>query len=342
MAAVIPYTITIPSHKRVRNIPPMLRLFPSAVVVVDEQEREDYAQVVPEQQLLTHPSLDTLPKIRNWIIDNVPTHAVVQIDDDLRNVLSMVWRRPKKIVDPVMLQRIIENGVNIAHDLKKSCFCWGRMRMAMTSPSLKPFAFSRLISSSFVIVGKQARFDDSLPFNADLDLTLQLLLKERIVLQDTRFYFDHGSIEGEGGGAQAKRTTADMERWKQHIKSKWKAHVQVGIPASCRTSRHQGPNVAAGRGTFPTGSPSAANPCSGSSDPTTTHAGPVPAEIPRSLSLQVRPAPLFRVKPSTPRHHLSPPPNPVNAGLLDPCECRSENTLSNCNTYTVAAIYPAL
>jgi len=243
MSAVIPYTIVVPSHRRVANMRHILHLFPDALICVDEREEEAYREAVPRDQLWLHPShRDTMPRIRNWITDQAPTEAVVQIDDDLVHVLSTVWRRPRKITDPAAIRQIIENGINIAHDLGKSCYCWGRMRVSMAKniPNLCPFAFTRLASSTFVTIGRAApRFNDQLPFNSDIDFTLNLLLRERIVLQDTRFYINHGNIEGsDRGGLQGKRTAEGYEQWRRLMRAKWKSYVRIGrVPSVVNTGR---------------------------------------------------------------------------------------------------------
>lgn len=226
----VPYTVVIPSHARVANMPRMLHFFPDAIVCVDEREEHEYAQVVPRDQLLLHPTVPTLPKIRNWILDNVKTDGVVMIDDDLEKVLAMVWRRPRHITHPASIRQIVENGLQIAADLNKSVFCWGRVRLPMgDGASMKSFRMTCLISSSYAVIGRRFRFDESFACNADIDFTLQHLLKERVVLQDSRFYFDHGSIEGGRGGAQAVRSHEALQQWRIQMKAKWKQHILIGV-----------------------------------------------------------------------------------------------------------------
>lgn len=206
MSTRIPYTIMVPSHKRPANMPRILSLVPDALICVDKREEAVYRKVVPDKQLVLHPPLPTLSAIRNWMRDYVQTEAIIQINDDFVRVYSMVWPKRRVIVDPDAIRQILENGVNIGADLGQSLYCWSRVRMNGFYSNCKPFSFARLISGAFVLIGDKFRFDEELPYCADVDFALKILMGDRVMIQDTRFYFDLGSVDGQAGGFRTLQT----------------------------------------------------------------------------------------------------------------------------------------
>ena len=120
------YRIVVPSRRRVKNMPRLLGLLPTATVCVAEEEREAYAAVVPPKQLITHTIHTNLIDIRNWILDTVQEDCVVQVDDDFRGVIVLGKRRSRSIHDPEAIAELIENGLRVSSDLGVGVFCWGR------------------------------------------------------------------------------------------------------------------------------------------------------------------------------------------------------------------------
>lgn len=96
MNTLVPYQIVVPSHARRRLMPELLKKVPDALITVNESEVDEYSEVVPDEQLLPHPNMSRLPKIRNWILDNVDAPAIIMMDDDFQFVTSIVWKTPQK------------------------------------------------------------------------------------------------------------------------------------------------------------------------------------------------------------------------------------------------------
>lgn len=218
------FSIVVPSRKRSRNMPTILKLLPTAQIFVDEREADEYRPVVPAKQLRLHPPTANLCQVRNLIPDYFPAPAVVQIDDDLQAVRLCRNSASKRTTDPEQILQIIENGVRIAADLDLGVFCWSRnLNNAQLDPNFKTIHFTMPISSSFVLRGAalRRRFDERFVGKADFDFSLTTLLQDRVILCDTRFSFDHGRIFSGRGGNVSSISSEQMNATSRRLAAKW-------------------------------------------------------------------------------------------------------------------------
>jgi len=220
-------TIIIPSRKRAQNIPHTLELLPSALILVDECEKADYARVVPKGQLITHPGLNCISKIRNFALDAAKTECVVMSDDDLSCVRALVGRTQRKIVEPEAIHAILWSAYMCTRDLGLSLFSFCRdARWAiMKYLPHDPYSLNGPAAGCFGVIGRRVRFNEELITREDVDLTLQSLLKDRITLHDRRFYFDYGRTWHGAGGNQGRRTKANEAADLKTVKDRWGAYV---------------------------------------------------------------------------------------------------------------------
>ena len=95
-----------------------------------------------------------------------------------------------------------------------------------------PYSFVAPAAGCFGIVGRELRFDEALVTREDVDITLQTLLKNRILLHDRRFYFDFGRTWKGSGGNQGRRT-AQVERLdNERIANKWGSYISFSTKDS--------------------------------------------------------------------------------------------------------------
>ncbi len=179
-------------------------------------------------EILPHPPLSGIAAVRNWILDNTPEECVVMIDDDLKSVKALIGKRPRTITEPECILRIIENGIQIAHDLDVPLFCWGRIVNPLSIRLYDPISLTSPVSCSWGMIGREFRCDERLSDYEDMDLTLQCLLKRRILYCDTRFYFDHGPIFSGSGGLQGIRTGEGEVSSRKLMTAKWGKYVHFG------------------------------------------------------------------------------------------------------------------
>jgi len=225
--ATVPYEIVVPSRRRVENMPRILRLLPTATVTVDEREADDYAPHVPADRLLLHAPTETLGQVRQWVLDHREAEAVVMIDDDFRAVVAMPGRKPRRIVEPAAILRIVENAVDVAADLGVALFCWSRMPNPLQFCGHAPASLAALASNAWGVVGREFAVDKALNLCESVDLTLQNLLHRRIVWQDRRFYFDCGGVWAGQGGLQGVRTSDGEAAERRRMARRWGPYLEL-------------------------------------------------------------------------------------------------------------------
>ncbi len=226
------YRIIVPSRKRTHLMKHVLRLLPSATVVVHESELADYQRHVPTEQLVTHQQT-TVVGIRNWLLDTFDEPYQVQIDDDLQYVETQIGIKKQRITDPEQIAWILENQIVCLADLDLGIGCFSRNQNdAMIKPTAYPFRLVAPISCTMIIGGpaRNRRFEPSCWGRADADFTLRTLQDDRILLCDMRYVFYHGPVfSGKGGNVgildqdQFNRATAELEkRCGQYVQTKKK------------------------------------------------------------------------------------------------------------------------
>lgn len=107
--------VVIASRKREVIVANAIRLYHDPIVCVDEVEEQSYRAmletVMPERTIrfLTHPSINGIGHIRQFIMEKVEADVVFQADDDVHGVSAMPGMRARKIDDPDRIAEIIRN-----------------------------------------------------------------------------------------------------------------------------------------------------------------------------------------------------------------------------------------
>ncbi len=234
------YRIVVPSRKRQANMQRLLSLLPTATILVDKEERDAYLEHVPEDQLDTHDSLSSLTKIRNHINSHYEEDVVVQCDDDLRKVTSVM--SGTATTDPDVILDIIENAVQVASDYPFGLIGWNAVANPMQFQHYKPIRLVGPVRGCFCIANeaRKRKFDTNLVDREDFDFVMQALLKDRIVYIESRFYFDFGNCLEGTGGLQGKRTDANLSRSNFQLAKRWGAYCSTEIGRSTTTKSGMG------------------------------------------------------------------------------------------------------
>ena len=220
-------TVVIPSKGRDQIIAgKSLSLVPNAIVTVDEAEMENYARIVPEKQLLPHPSLRSLGAIRNWIMDNVPGEALVMMDDDIEEVWSYIGLRIKRYRRPEDIMQILENAAEIAAGIGVQTFGFNQAAKIYTFKPHDPFEFDNWVGSVLGIVSRGIRWDELLSLHPDIDYCLQNLLQKRIIFRDNRYHFYGAKRLKALGGNSLARSAQREEKEIELIKKRWGKYVE--------------------------------------------------------------------------------------------------------------------
>lgn len=223
----VTYRIVVPSRARVDNMVQLFSLVPDAYVTVDEREIDDYRAAVPDGRLMPHPPLSTLGAIRQWILDNTPETCVVMLDDDFAGVIALIGRHTRSIKEPAAILKLFENQMQMCVDLGLSLFGFQREPNPMWLNGGNPFSLTAPAYAAIGVVGRKLKYDVSLSQREDLDLTMQALLKERVVLIDRRYYFDFGPVWSGRGGQQGMRTSEREIAETKKMKQRWGEYVQI-------------------------------------------------------------------------------------------------------------------
>lgn len=221
---MLDYRIVVPSSRRADQIHRIMALLPKATIYVAEDEYDDYAPVVPRENLVTHPKASTLVECYNWMLTQFSESCLIKADDDLKQVGIMRHDRLVNTRDPEAIKVIIENAVESCEDLELGVFCWSRNQNYVTSRTHEfPFRLMLPVMGTFGVMGKARyrKWDISMHGRADFDFTLETLLHDRIVLCDSRYYFDHGPVFTGDGGLRGKVTGDHFKVATEKLIEKW-------------------------------------------------------------------------------------------------------------------------
>lgn len=202
MSAELDYAIVVPSRHRTANMATIRALLPSAIICVDEREKDDYAPLVPADKLLLHPPLDGYALVVNWIMDAVKAPILIICDDDTRGVECRTGFK-RYITDPEEVLAILENAAQCCQDLGLTAFAFSRtINTAMIQPDFEPVRPIAYLSNVFGVMGaaRHRKMDPQFAGRNAIDITLETLLHDRCMYGEVRFYFDCGQIFSSKGG----------------------------------------------------------------------------------------------------------------------------------------------
>jgi hypothetical protein len=215
--------VVIPSKDRVEDCRTALTLFPNALVVVREDQVQQYRALGVE--LLAHPmNVGGIGPLKNWILDNVPDETLFLVDDDVYNVRSPIGHPTKShsIRDPQMIMEFLGNAELIARGLGTPVFGFdqtgGDVRKFRPQD---PLGFSGWVGAAMGIIGRGLRFDDNLRIRADIDFCLQCQRKYRTIVCDRRFSFIHRPRFTYRGGNAATRSQERNDKELAYLRAKW-------------------------------------------------------------------------------------------------------------------------
>lgn len=221
------YTVVIPTLDRPQNMRRMLGMFPDAVVTVNESNASMFRGLVPDKQLLPHPDM-RLIETRNWILDNIQTDCVLQFNDDVTKLMSLVGKT-RTFRDPGIIRTVIENAVRCSRDLDIGVFCWSlTQNNALLHPDLRPFRASAPCSAhAFGVQGKarNRKFDTEFRGCGDFDFTLETLLHDRQLLCDVRWHFHCGGMSRGRGGQTGEMKPIEHDAGQRRLRQKWGTYV---------------------------------------------------------------------------------------------------------------------
>ena len=222
------------------------KLFPSATLVVPENEMDAYAHV-PLERVPIPPDISGVSAVRNWIVARFPEECLVMLDDDISACMCMVSLKVRKL-SVEETAAMVENSAHCAFGAGARLFGWHQRSDPRLLQRNDPFGVHHWVGGAVGVIGKGVRWDELLKCKCDIDATLTELMVNRLVWNEARFCFAQERDKNLGGNSifrSAERIAAE----KRYLKSKWKAHMRfetyksqdrVAIDVSRRQSVHLG------------------------------------------------------------------------------------------------------
>lgn len=213
--------IYVPSYNRYDKIMTQ-NIVNECTYVVRKSQEEKYLDA-GVKNILAAPDkeIDSLPKVRQWIIDNAPDDIIVQMDDDIERFSYANKNNIVVIEDKDTIDMEIERVAQLLYDLKI-----GFAALPMQENVLKytrEFSFKSTIGLVCWFNKEslqKCRYDPGIKFKADIDFELQNLLYNRIMLVPEYLRVKATYDKNKGGNSESKNTRTVNEAV-EYMKSKW-------------------------------------------------------------------------------------------------------------------------
>lgn len=172
---------------------------------------------VPDQDI------DSLPKTRQWIIDNTPEDIVVQIDDDIERFSFVNKNNYEAISDKDIVDIELLRIAQIMSDLKL-----GFASIQMQENVLKYSCEFKFFSTIGLVCwynksDLKGHYDPLVTTKADMDFELQELFHNRIILIPSYLRVKAKYDKNKGGNNTAK-TSVKVQQNVDYLKRKWGKH----------------------------------------------------------------------------------------------------------------------
>ena len=213
----------IPSYNRAGEVT-TLAMVPDATLVVRASQEAEYSDCYPDAKIWACPDeeIDSLAKVRQYIIDNAGVDIVIELDDDIRGLRYL--NKQNGVDIPVdMIYTELERVAQILYDLSL-----GFASLAMNADVRKysaEFAFKGTTGGICWFNPKcmRSRYDNETYSKEDTDLMLQELLRNRIAIVPAYIGLVSSYDKNSGGNNDAK-TEEKIRHTVEYMKQKWGRH----------------------------------------------------------------------------------------------------------------------
>ncbi len=217
--------IISPSYKRSHSAITH-KLFPQDIFyyAVRESEKDKYLKIHPNVIAIPEGAVSNIANTRNWILNNVDTEWLCQVDDDISEFIWIYERKYKKLTQDDLLEQIITH-FQIAEDYGATI--WG-MNMNVDPKFYRPampYSFANPILGPFLgSIRIKERYDENLPLKEDYDLFLQIMANGGKSMR-VNFLFYRALHFGNEGGCQTYRTDEFEQEQKKALQKKWGSEI---------------------------------------------------------------------------------------------------------------------
>lgn len=212
--------IYVPSYHRADCIKTD-KILNDCTYVVRESEAGQY-RAAGVRKVLAAPDdqIDSLPKVRQWIIDNTPEDIVVQVDDDIERFSYVNKNNMVAVTDPDVVDAELVRIAQILSDLRLG-FASIRMQESVIKYN-EEFRFQSTIGLVYWFNKSclKGRYDPEVRFKADTDFELQELLYNRVIIVP-EYLRAKAKYDKNRGGNNVSKNSAAVESTVEYLKNKW-------------------------------------------------------------------------------------------------------------------------
>lgn len=211
--------VYVPSYGRYMQIM-TYKLLNNCTYVVRVSEEEHYRKagienlmVVPDEEI------NSLGKVRQYIIEHAKEDIVVQIDDDIK---EFVYNNKNSQV------RLTKDEVDV--ELERFAQIISDLEIGVSATSMRAIPYNYQGEFQFVgLIGVvvifnkralKAKYDTNIITKVDVDMELQELLHNRIVLIP-KYFAVNSLVDKNAGGTNDSKTLRKIQSIVEYMKNKW-------------------------------------------------------------------------------------------------------------------------
>jgi len=242
------YLVYSPSTKRVDSVPRMEGFFGEDLTMfVHYSEENEYREASSVCRVVPH-DCQGIGAIRNFMLDhmeNEQARRVFMVDDDLTGVRSNIGMicRTRTYRSSDAVRAVADNAFSVLRDLDLPLYGWSSRANPQWQNNCLNFRFNCGVYGAWAIYGTERngglfpyRVGHDLQGYEDVDVSLRVMLSDRVTVMDNRWFWDFSAYET---GLRTTRFSDLKEHWRsaEVMGSLWKGHVKFGLDGERTTFR---------------------------------------------------------------------------------------------------------
>jgi len=216
------YLIIIPSKGRSKKISRVEEIFPNAVLLINEDELEDYKNTTFD--ILTHKKTKGFGSVLNEIFNQCKKHNIrysAVFDDDKHFFGSLVGNR-QRMFTPEQIEQSIVNGCQQMEDLDLGIYLFSTCSSIIKYQQNEPFKVGFSLPQGAWIFRNEymGKYNETLHYYDDFDFCMDYIKKHKFMLIENRtLCLSKGELNV--GGCNSFRTSSNEKYSHNYIKKKW-------------------------------------------------------------------------------------------------------------------------
>lgn len=202
-------------------------------IVVPESQRELYEQATDHDIVTVSDDTITLGTTRNAVLRMFDERTIVMMDDDLTMLYCVTGEKTRRIEDPEEIMAVIVNTAIMAMDAGVHFFGFFQKDIRQYK-GYEPFSLTGWVGGVVGVIDRRFWFAEG-HNRVDIDYTMQCLLVDRIIWNDTRYWFAQVRDSNKGGSSETRTKESD-EREIEYLKSRWGDYLKISEKNSNKKS----------------------------------------------------------------------------------------------------------